>query len=105
MQYYKAAFMGQERARKAQMKLFDYAGFAMLTYTIKQQKSNFEPVGEEMLVGKMVRGNEALLFICDNDGYAKAQSKSLSIQKAEEIYTKMIKDGIQEFKGDIKTIS
>lgn len=97
--------MGQERARKAQMKLFDYAGFAMLTYTIKQQKSNFEPVGEEMLVGKMVRGNEALLFICDNDGYAKAQSKSLSIQKAEEIYTKMIKDGIQEFKGDIKTIS
>jgi hypothetical protein len=105
MQYHKAAFMGQERARKAQMKLFDYAGFAMLTYTIKQQKSNFEPVGEEMLVGKMVRGNEALLFICDNDGYAKAQSKSLSIQKAEEIYTKMIKDGIQEFKGDIKTIS
>jgi hypothetical protein len=105
MQYYKAAFMGQERARKAQMKLFDYAGFAMLTYTIKQQKSNFEPVGEEMLVGKMVRGNEALLFICDNDGYAKAQSKPLSIQKAEEIYTKMIKDGIQEFKGDIKTIS
>jgi hypothetical protein len=105
MQYYKAAFIGQERARKAQMKLFDYAGFAMLTYTIKQQKSNFEPVGEEMLVGKMVRGNEALLFICDNDGYAKAQSKSLSIQKAEEIYTKMIKDGIQEFKGDIKTIS
>lgn len=105
MQYYKAAFMGQERARKAQMKLFDYAGFAMLTYTIKQRKSNFEPVGEEMLVGKMVRGNEALLFICDNDGYAKAQSKSLSIQKAEEIYTKMIKDGIQEFKGDIKTIS
>jgi len=105
MQYHKAALMGQERARKAQMKLFDYAGFAMLTYTIKQQKSNFEPVGEEMLVGKMVRGNEALLFICDNDGYAKAQSKSLSIQKAEEIYTKMIKDGIQEFKGDIKTIS
>ena len=105
MQYHKAAIIGQERARNAQMKLFDYAGFAMLTYTIKQQKSNFEPVGEEMLVGKMVRGNEALLFICDNDGYAKAQSKPLSIQKAEEIYTKMIKDGIQEFKGDIKTIS
>jgi hypothetical protein len=105
MQYHKAAFMGQERARRAQMKLFYYAGFAMLTYTIKQRKSRFEPVGEEMLVGKMVRGNEALLFICDEDGYAKAQSKSLSIQKGEEIYTKMIKDGIPEFKGDIKTIS
>jgi hypothetical protein len=105
MQYHKAAFMGQERARKAQMKLFDYAGFAMLTYTIKQQKTTFEPVGEEMLVGKIVRGNEALLFICDKDGYAKAQSKSLSLQKGEEIYLKMIKDGIPEFKGDIKTIS
>ena len=105
MQYHKVAILGQERARRAQMKLFDYAGFAMLTYTIKQQKSRFEPVGEEMLIGKMVRGNEALLFICDEDGYAKAQSKSLSIQKGEEIYTKMIKDGISEFKGDIKTIS
>jgi hypothetical protein len=103
MQYHKAAFMGQERARKAQMKLFDYAGFAMLTYTIKQQRSKFEPVGEEMLVCKMVRGNEALLCICDKDGYAKAQSKSLSIQR--EIYTKMIKDGIPEFKGDVKTVS
>ena len=30
--------MGQERARRAQMKLFDYAGFAMLTYTIKRAK-------------------------------------------------------------------
>ena len=49
MQYHKAAILGQERARKAQMKLFDYAGFAMLTYTIKQQKTGFEPVGEEML--------------------------------------------------------
>ena len=105
MQYHKAAFLGQERSRKAQMKLFDYAGFAMLTYTIKQQKSKFEPVGEEMLVCKMVRGNEALLLICDKDGYAKAQSKSLSIQKGEEIYTKMIKDGIPEFKGHVKTVS
>ena len=55
MQYHKAAFLGQERAKKAQMKLFDYAGFAMLTYTIKQSDKGFEPVGEEMLAGKKVR--------------------------------------------------
>ena len=105
MQYHKAAFMGQERARRAQMKLFYYAGFAMLTYTIKQRKSRFEPVGEEMLVGKMVRGNEAMLFICDKDGYAKSQSKPLSLENGEEIYSKMIKDGMSEFNGHIKTVS
>ena len=105
MQYHKAAILGQERARKAQMKLFDYAGFAMLTYTIKQQSTGFEPVGEEMLIGKMTSGSQAMLFICDNDGYAKAQSKPLPLQKGEEIYKNMIKDGLEEFKGDIKTVS
>jgi hypothetical protein len=105
MQYHKAAFLGQERARKAQMKLFDYAGFAMLTYTIKQQKTGFEPVGEEMLISRMIRGNEAMLFICDKDGYAKAQSKPLPLQKGEEIFKKIIKDGMPEFKGYIKTVS
>jgi hypothetical protein len=105
MQYHKAAILGQERARKAQMKLFDYAGFAMLTFTIKQQKTGFEPVGEEMLVGKITKGNEAMLFICDNDGYAKAQSKPFPLQKGEEIYKDMIKNGLEEFKGDIKTVS
>jgi hypothetical protein len=105
MQYHKAAILGQERARKAQMKLFDYAGFAMLTFTIKQQKIGFEPVGEEMLVGKITKGDEVMLFICDNDGYAKAQSRPFLLQKGEEIYKNMIKDGLEEFKGDIKTVS
>ena len=105
MQYHKAAILGQERARKAQMKLFDYAGFAMLTITIKQQKTGFEPVGEEMLAGKITKGDEAMLFICDNDGYAKAQSKPFPLQKGEEIYKDMIKNGLEEFKGDIKTVS
>jgi len=105
MQYHKAAILGQQRARKAQMKLFDYAGFAMLTFTIKQQKTGFEPVGEEMLAGKITKGDEAMLFICDNDGYAKAQSKPFPLQKGEEIYKDMIKNGLEEFKGDIKTVS
>src|SRR6266487_251618 len=105
MQYHKAAFLGQERAKKAQMKLFDYAGFAMLTYTIKQGEKGFEPVGEEMLTGRITMEDEAMLFICDKDGYAKAQSRPLPIQKSDEIYRKMITDGIQEFMGIIKTVS
>jgi hypothetical protein len=105
VQYHKAAHIGRERAQKAQMKLFDYAGFAMLTYTIKQGKAGFEPVGEEELAGKMIRGSEAMLFICDKDGFAKAQSKPMPIDQGEEIYKKMLVDGMQEFAGKIKTVS
>jgi hypothetical protein len=105
MQYYKAAFLGQERSKKAQMKLFDYTGFAMLTYTIKQTNTGFEPVGEEMLIGKLVKGDEMILLICDNEGYAKAQSKPMSKQQGEEILKTITTDGISEFMGTIKTVS
>jgi hypothetical protein len=105
MRYHKAAFLGSERSRRAQRTLFDYAGFAMLTYTIKQSKDGFEPVGEEMLAGKLTRGEELMVFICDKDGYAKAQTRPLPIQKGEEIYKRMVNDGILEFTGVIKTIS
>lgn len=105
MQYHKAAHIGQERSRKAQMKLFDYTGFAMLTYTIKQGKAGFDPVGEEDLAGRMTKGNEAMLFICDNEGYAKAQSRPMSIDQGEEIFKKMLADGMKEFSGEIKTVS
>ena len=97
--------MGRERAQKSQMKLFDYTGFAMLTYTIKQSKDGFEPVGEEELAGKIVRGNEAMLFICDGEGYAKAQSRPIPAERGEEIFRKMLAEGLQEFVGNIKTVS
>lgn len=105
MQYHKAAHLGKQRAQKAQMKLFDYTGFAMLTYTIKQSQAGFEPVGEEELAGKMTRGDEAMLFICDREGYAKAQSKPLPIQQGEELFRKMMSDGMLEYTGEIKTVS
>jgi hypothetical protein len=105
LQYHKAAHIGQERARKAQMKLFDYTGFAMLTYTIKQGKTGFEPVGEEDLAGKKTRENEAMLFICDKDGYAKAQSRPMPTEKGEEIFKKMLADGMALFAGEIRTVS
>jgi hypothetical protein len=58
-----------------------------------------------MLVGKMIRGEESMLFICDKDGYAKAQSKLLPVQQGEKVYKKMINDGIPEYTGIIKTVS
>ena len=105
LQYHKAANIGRERAQKAQMRLFDYTGFAMLTYTIKQGTTGFEPVGEEELVGKMTNDKESMLFICDKDGYAKAQSKPMPIEQGEEAYKRMLADGMQEFTGEIKTVS
>jgi hypothetical protein len=105
VQYHKAAHLGKERAQKAQLKLFDYTGFALLTYTIKQGKQGFEPVGEEELAGKMIHGTEAMLFICDNDGYAKAQSKPIPAEQGEEIFKRMLADGLKEFAGSIKTVS
>jgi hypothetical protein len=105
MQYHKASFIGLERSKQAQLKLFDYTGFAMLTYTVKQDGNGFSPVGEEMLVAKMDRESESMLFLCVNDGYTKAQSKPLPKGKAGELYKKMLHDGFQEFKGQIKTVS
>jgi hypothetical protein len=104
MQYHKAAFLGQERSRKAQMKLFEYTGFSMLTYTIKKGTSGFEPVGEEMLVGTLNNGKELILFICDHDGYAKAQSKSMTIEEGNKIVEKLVVDGFTKFEGEIKTV-
>ncbi|HEX7142540.1 MAG TPA: hypothetical protein VF222_08680 [Nitrososphaeraceae archaeon] len=104
MQYHKAAFLGQERSRKAQMKLFEYTGFSMLTYTIKKGSSGFEPVGEEMLVGNLNNGREMILFICDKDGYAKAQSKSMTIEEGNKLVEKMVLDGFIKFDGEIKTV-
>ncbi|MCJ7637451.1 MAG: hypothetical protein MUO21_08185 [Nitrososphaeraceae archaeon] len=104
MQYHKAAFLGQERSRKAQMKLFEYTGFSMLTYTIKKGSSGFEPVGEEMLVGNLNNGREMILFICDKDGYAKAQSKFMTIEEGNKLVEKMVLDGFIKFEGEIKTV-
>jgi hypothetical protein len=63
------------------------------------------PVGEEMLVAKLFRENEAMLFLCDKDGYAKAQSKPLPKDKAVQVYMKMINDGFPEYTGEIKTVT
>ncbi len=87
------------------MRLFDYTGFAMLTYTIRQSGSDFEPVGEEELAAKMTRDDEAMLFICDSQGYAKAQSKPMPVREGEEIFKKMLADGMPEYSGEIKTVS
>jgi hypothetical protein len=50
-------------------------------------------------------GKEIILFICDKDGYAKAQSKSMTIEEGNKTLEKMILDGFIKFEGEIKTVS
>ena len=106
MKYNEAAFIGQKRAKEAQLKLFDYTGFAMLTYTIKKEENNngFAPVGEGIFAGKIIYNNQMIIYLTDESGFAKAQSKPLAIEQGTSIYSKIIKDGINEYSGDIKTI-
>jgi len=105
MQYHQAALIGQERARKSQHKLFEYSGFAFLTKTVKQHGVQFEPVGEEELVTlESADDDNVIVIICDADGYAKAQTKPLPIDKAKKIYDKMLNDGFKEFKGETKAV-
>lgn len=106
MRYNEAAFIGQQRSKDAQMKLFEYAGFAMLTYTIKKDDQNqgFLPVGEEVYASKQVYQEQMIIYFTDEGGFAKAQSKPLAVEDGNKIYSKILSDGIKEFNGAIKTI-
>jgi hypothetical protein len=106
MRYNEAAFIGQQRARAAQMKLFDYAGFAMLTYTIKKSPNDegFMPVGEELFVSKATYDNNMIIYLTDEEGFAKAQTKPMSIPEGDKILEKITSDGLKRFDGKLKTI-
>lgn len=106
MRYNEAAFIGQQRARAAQMKLFDYAGFAMLTYTIKKSPNDegFMPVGEELFVSKATYDSHMIIYLTDGEGFAKAQTKPMSIPEGDKILEKISLDGLKRLDGELKTI-
>ncbi len=106
MRYNEAAFIGQKNSKDAQIRLFNYTGFAMLTYTIKQSPDGkgFLPVGERTYAGKAVFGDKIILYLTDEDGFAKAQSKPMNIEEGEKIFIKMLQEGIENYDGQVKTI-
>ena len=105
MQYHQAIRIGQERSRKSQMTLFSYAGFAMLTLTVKKSQGTFVPVGEKELVGIIEKPGEGwLVVIVDEEGYAKSQSKVLKEDEAKSILGKATYAGISEYVGQIRLV-
>jgi hypothetical protein len=104
VQYHQAVRIGQDRARKSQMTLFEHAGFAMLTLTVKKSQGTFVPVGEKEFVCVAQKPEGWIAIIVDEEGYAKAQSKALSEEQAREILQKAVTAGIPEYTGTVKLV-
>ena len=88
MQYFQAVQQGKIRANKSQMKMFDVAGFGMLTLTTKKIDGKFHPVGEEEYTAVINSEDGHIAIIVDGDGFTKAQSKSVEKEEALKIYKK-----------------
>ncbi|KAG2478702.1 MAG: hypothetical protein NPMRth3_1640003 [Nitrosopumilales archaeon] len=97
MQYFEAVRIGKQRANKSQMKIFDIAGFGMLTITTKKVDGKFIPVGEEDLAAVIQTPDGFAAILVDADGKTKAQSKALEKKEALDIFKKLIESGIPEF--------
>ena len=97
MQYFQAVQQGKLRASKSQMKMFDVAGFGMLTLTTKKIDGKFHPVGEEEFTAVINSVDGHVAVIVDKDGFTKAQSKAVEKEEALEIYKKLRDLGIMEY--------
>ena len=97
MQYFQAVQQGKQRAAKSQMKIFEAAGFGMLTLTTKKIDGKFHPVGEEEFTAVINSEDGHVAVIVDKDGFTKAQSKSVEKEEALSIYKKLRDTGIPEY--------
>jgi hypothetical protein len=97
VQYFQAVQQGKQRASKSQMKMFEVAGFGMLTLTTKKIDGKFHPVGEEDFVAVINSPEGYVTILVDIDGFTKAQSKSLDKNAALLIYKKLRDSGIPEY--------
>jgi hypothetical protein len=97
MQYFQAVQQGKIRASKSQMKMFDVAGFSMLTLTTKKIDGKFYPVGEEEFTAVINSVDGHVTVIVDKDGFTKAQSKAVEKEEALSIYNKLRDLGILEY--------
>lgn len=104
MQYFQAVQEGKRRASKSQMKLFNAAGFAMLTLTTKKVGGKFLPVGKEEYAAIIHADQGHVVILCDKDGFTKAQSKGLDHAEASDILQTLIQEGVEPFPGDTITI-
>ena len=94
---FQAVQQGKQRASKSQMKMFDAAGFGMLTLTTKKIDGDFQPVGEEEFTAIINSPDGDIVIIVDKDGFTKAQSKAVPKEEALKIFKKLRESGILEY--------
>ena len=99
MQYFQAVQQGKKRAGKSQMKLFDIAGFAMLTLTTKKVDGKFVPVGEEDYTAVIKTPDGYVTILVDGDGCTKAQTKAMEKEEAMKIFQKVRESDVEEYSG------
>lgn len=99
MQYFQAVQQGKQRAGKSQMRLFDLAGFAMLTLTTKKIDGAFAPVGDEDYAAVIRSPDGYVAILVDSDGCTKAQTKPMDRDAAMEVFQKAVRAGIAEYAG------
>jgi len=97
MQYFQAVQKGKQIANKSQMKMFEVAGFGMLTLTTKKVDGKFQPVGVEEFTAVIESPDGHVAIIVDKDGFTKAQSKAMERDEAMSIYKKLRESGILEY--------
>ena len=98
MLYFKAMQEGKQRAAKSQMKMFDVAGFGMLTLTTKKVGGDFQPVGQDEMAAVISSPDGYVAVIVDEDGFTKAQSKALeNKEEALAVYEKLRASGMDEY--------
>jgi len=97
VQYFQAVQEGKIRANKSQMKLFEIAGFGMLTLTTKKIDGKFFPVGEEDFAAVIQSEDKYVTVLVDKDGFTKAQSKGVEKKEALEIFKKLKDSGTPEY--------
>ena len=101
MQYFQAVQAGKKRAASSQMKLFETAGFAMLTLTTKKVGGKFMPVGEEEYVAAIENEEGFIVVITDGGGFTKAQTKPVEREEALRIFEKLLaRPEISEYGGE-----
>ena len=100
MQYFQAVQIGKQRASRSQMRLFEIAGFAMLTLTTKKIDGKFKPVGEEDYAAMIQNQEGFITLLVDDDGFTKAQTKALEKDEALKIYKKLREIEVPEFPGE-----
>ena len=99
MQYFQAVQKGKQRANQSQMKLFDVAGFAMITLTTKKVDGKFLQVGEEDFAAAIKTPDGFVVILVDGDGYTKSQTKPLEKDEASKIFKNIRETGIEEYSG------